>query len=197
MFDGRPVRQFVAQPGVSQPIRGVLSRAAAIVRDRGGVESAALLIPIMLVGVTHAEGPALWIVAGAYLAANTALAIRAPKRSSPTSDRWTAARLLVSVVMVAAGQLLTGSTGLLAAIYLPITAIAAFARHRFVVLAVAASVMSHFGVETIERGALSEAFERVLGFAGAALLVAYGTRREVQRMQRARDRLRLAVMTNF
>lgn len=186
----------VAPTGMLQPLRGIVTRAAVLVRDRAGLESAALLLPIVLVGVTHAHGPAIWLVSATYLAASALLAIRAPSRSAPTAARWTAARLLLSVSMVAAGQLLTGSTGLLAAVYLPIIAIAAFAGHRFVILAVVASIGSHFAVETIERGILLEAFERALGFAGAAVLVALGTRREVGRMQRARDRLRRAVMTD-
>ena len=101
-------------PGISRPLRDALPRAAAIARDRAGIDSAALLLPIALVGLTQAHGPALWIVAVAYLITNSTLAIRSPSRASPTAARWMMARLLVSVAMVAAGQLLTGSTGLLA-----------------------------------------------------------------------------------
>ena len=180
---------------ISRPLRETLSRAAATARDRAGLDSAALLLPIGLVGLTQAHGPALWIVAVVYLVTNSTLAMRAPPRTSPMAARWTAARLLVSVAMVAAAQLLTGSTGLLAAVYLPIIAIAAFAGHRFVVLAVVASIGSHFLVEWFERALLMDALARGIGFAGAAVLVAFGTRREVARMQRARDRLRRAVVT--
>ena len=182
-------------PGISWSLWETLSRAAVVARDRAGIDSAALLLPIVLVGLAQAHGPALWIVAVAYLVTNSTLAIRAPSRTSPTSARWTAARLLVSVAMVAAGQLLTGSTGLLAAVYLPIIAMAAFAGNRFVVLTVATSIGSHFLVEWFERALVMDAFARGIGFAGAAVLVAFGTRREVARMQRARDRLRRAVVT--
>jgi diguanylate cyclase (GGDEF)-like protein len=193
----RTDRAAVAAPTrVTRPLGEQISRSALLVRDRGGLESAALLLPIILVGLTHADGPALWLVAVLYLVANIALAVRAPSRSSPMAWRWTAARLLVSVAMVAAGQLLTGSTGLLAAVYLPIIALAAFAGPRFVLLAVAASAGSHFVVEAIEGVDLVGAAHHMVGFAGAAVLVAYGTRREVVRMQRARDRLRRAVMTD-
>ena len=192
----RTQRAAAAAPsGATRPPRG-LTRAAILVRDRAGLESAALLLPILLVGITHARGPAIWLVSAGYLAASALLAIRAPSRSAPAAARWTAARLLLCVAMVAAGQLLTGSTGLLSAVYLPIIAIAAFAGHRFVILTVLASIGSHFVIELVDRGILLEALQRVLGFAGAAVLVAFGTRREVGRMQRARDRLRRAVTTD-
>ena len=184
-----------AQTGVTDPLRGLVSRAAHLVRERGTLEAVAILLPIVLVGVTHAEGPWLWLVAAAYVVTSMTLAIRAPSRSAPTADRWTAARLLTSVAMVAAGQFMTDSTGLLSAVYLPIIAVAAFAGPRFVLLALTASIAVQFSLETLDRGAVP-AFQRVLGFAGAAVLVAYGTRREVSRMQRARDRLRRALMTD-
>ncbi len=182
--------------GISRPLRETFTRVAVVARDRAGIDSAALLLPIVLVGLTQAHGPALWTVAIAYLVTNSTLAIRAPARNAPTAARWMTARLLVSVAMVAAGQVLTGSTGLLAAVYLPIIAIAAFAGHRFVVLTVAASIGSHFLVEWFERAVFMDAVARGIGFAGAAVLVAVGTRREVARMQRARDRLRRAVVTD-
>lgn len=179
-------------PGVGVPLRRTATRLALVLRKRAGLESAALLLPIVLVGATHARGPALWLVSGAYLVANAALAVRAPAVRDPGFDRWTTARLLLSVAMVAAGQLLTGATGLLAAVYLPIIAIAAFAGHPFVVITVLASIASHLVVDALDLG-VQEALERVFGFAGAAALVAFGTRREVGRMQLARDRLRRAV----
>jgi hypothetical protein len=89
-------------PGITWPLWETLSRAAVVARERAGIDSAALLLPIVLVGLAQAHGPALWIVAVAYLVTNSTLAIRAPSRTSPTSARWTAARLLVSVAMVAA-----------------------------------------------------------------------------------------------
>jgi diguanylate cyclase (GGDEF)-like protein len=184
-----------APTGVTDPLRGLVSRAAHLVRDRGTLESVAILLPIVLVGATHAQGPWLWLVAAAYVVVSMTLAIRAPSRSAPTADRWTAARLLTSVAMVAAGQFLTDSTGLLAAVYLPIIALAAFAGPRFVLLTLAASIGMQLSLETLDRGVVV-ALQRGLGFAGAAVLVAYGTRREVARMQRARDRLRRALMTD-
>lgn len=195
MTDAPRTQSATAAPsGVTEPVRGLLTRAAVLLRDRAGLESVALLVPIALVGATHAKGPGLWIVSAGYLLASAMLASRAPSRSAPTAGRWTTARLLLSVAMVTAGQLFTGSTGLLAAVYLPIIAIAAFAGHRFVLLAVATSIGAHFLAEALERGDIVEAAHRALGFGGAAVLVAFGTRREVGRMQRARDRLRRAVV---
>jgi len=162
-------------------------------------ESTALLLPIVLVGVTQANGPGLWLASALYLVASTALALRTPGRAGAmpaSAARWTASRLLLSVAMVAGGQFFTGSTGLLAAVYLPIIAIAAFAGTRFVLLTVIAAVGAHLGVETLVRGDLIQALERGVGLAGAAVLVAYGTRREVARMAKARRRLRRAVVVD-
>ena len=189
----RTERAIVAAPtGVLEPLGELLSRVAALVRHRAGVESTALLLPIVLVGVTETDGPALWVVAAAYLVASIVLAVRAP-RSGPDASRWIAARLLVSVAMVGAAQVLTDGSGILSAVYLPVIAIAAFAGTPFLLLVVAASIGSHVAGDAFVRGSAIEAFERGLGFAGAAALVAFGTHREVTRMQRARDRLRRAV----
>src|SRR3990170_2411279 len=84
-----------ATTGVTGPLRGILSRAAVVLRDRAGLESAALLLPIVLVGISHADGPGLWLVSAGYLSASALLAIRAPSRSAPSASRWTAARLLL------------------------------------------------------------------------------------------------------
>lgn len=187
----------VATTSVLEPVRGFVARAVATLRHRAILESVALLLPISLVGLTHADGPALWLVSAAYLAASLALVVRLPARSGVRPDvRWTGARLILSVAMVGAGQLLTGVTGLLAAVYLPIIAISAFAGRRFVALAVALAIVTHFGVETAERGTVTEALERTFGFAAAALLVGFGTSREVARLERARQRLRRAVVVD-
>jgi diguanylate cyclase (GGDEF)-like protein len=185
----------VAAPGVPESLRETLARTAMTLRDGGVPESAALLLPIVLVGATHAEGPALWLIAIAYLVAGAMIAVEMPAHRSRASRAmgWTAARVLLSVAMVAAGQVLTGSTGLLSVTYLPIIALSAFAGPRLLTLAVGASIGAHFTAELFDRGLLIEALERVAGFIGAAVLVAYGTHREVERMQRARRRLRLAV----
>lgn len=185
----------VAATGVPESLRETLARTAMTLRDGGVPESAALLLPIVLVGATHAEGPALWLIAIAYLVAGAMIAIEMPSRRSRVSRAmgWAAARVLLSVAMVAAGQVLTGSTGLLSVTYLPIIALSAFAGPRLLVLAVGASIGAHFTAELFDRGLLIEALERVAGFIGAAVLVAYGTHREVERMRRARRRLRLAV----
>ena len=190
----RTERAAVAAPtGVSSP-RGRTSAVAVRPRLRTVLESWALLLPIVLLGLSHADGPALWLAAIAYLAASSVLAILTPSRG----DRrpWIVARIGVSVLMVAAGQLATGSTGILSVVYLPIVAVAAFAGRGYLVLALVASIVSHFGVETLDRGTMLEAGQRTLGFAAAAGLAAFGTRREVVRMQRGRDRLRRAVVND-
>ena len=177
-----------ADLGAPSRLAQVLRRAAARVRDRSTYEAAGLLLPILVVGATHVDGPALWLVALAYLMVSALLGGR--------GGTWTAARVLSSVAMVAAGQLLTGTTGLLSVVYLPVIALAAFAGPRLLTLAVVASVGAHWAVEVLDRGAPIEATMRSLGFAAAALLVAWGTRREVARMQRARGRLRRAVVVD-
>lgn len=183
--------------GVTEPMREGLARAAALLRDGRLLESSTILVPILLVGVTHAAGPGLWLASAAYLAASAWVASHRPARGDRAQEeRWTAARVLLGVTMVAAGQLLTGTTGLLAVMYLPSIALASFARTRMVVLAVALSITTQVAVEAVDRASLEEALQRGIGFAGAAVLVAYGTRREAARVQRARDRLRRAVMTD-
>src|SRR5687767_213520 len=71
-----------APTGVTDPLRGLVSRAAHLVRDRGTLESVAILLPIVLVGATHARGPWLWLAAAAYVVVSMTLAIRAPSRSA-------------------------------------------------------------------------------------------------------------------
>lgn len=178
-------------PSVVEPIRRVGSRIVVLIRHRALGESAAILLPILLVGATHARGPALWLTAVVYLGACVAIVARMPVPA--TSLRWVAARLLLAVAMVASGQLLTGSTGLLSVVYLPVIAISAFAGMRPLLIASVAAIGAQLLVETVDRGSLLEAVQRGAGFAAAVLLVALGTRREVLRMQRARDRLRRAV----
>ena len=78
--------------GISRPLRETLTRVAVVARDRAGIDSAALLLPIILVGLTQAHGLALWTVAIAYLVTNSTLAIRAPGRNPPTPARWMTAR---------------------------------------------------------------------------------------------------------
>ncbi|HVM24848.1 MAG TPA: diguanylate cyclase [Candidatus Limnocylindrales bacterium] len=191
----RPERALRAGPGVTRPLGGTFPRMAAWARDRSLLESAALLLPILVVGVTHTSGPGLWLLAAAYLAASVAVGSgRRAATTDATKSAWISARILVSVAMVAGGQLLTGSTGLLSSVYLPIIALSAFAGPRMVALAVATAVGAHWTVETIDRGVPLEAVQRALGFAAAALLVAFGTRREVARIQRARVRLRQAMV---
>ena len=184
----QPRRATRARPGAFEPLAGLARRAALRMRDRAVHEAAALLLPIVLVGVTHVEGPTLWLVAAGYLVLSAVLGAR--------GRTWSAARVLASVAMVAAGQLLTGTTGLLSVVYLPIIAIAAFAGQRLLAIAVVASVGAHWVVEALDRGGPLEASLRSLGFAAAAVLVAWGTRREVGRMQRARARLRRAMVVD-
>ncbi|MGH2383480.1 MAG: diguanylate cyclase [Candidatus Limnocylindria bacterium] len=178
-------------PSVLEPIRWLSSRIAVPSRQRALAESAAILLPILLVGLTHARGPGLWIVAAMYLVACVAVVARMPVASFDV--RWAVARLTLAVAMVASGQLITGSTGLLSVVYLPVVAISAFAGVRPLLVASLAAICAHVLIETIDRGTLLEAVQRGAGFAAAVLLVGLGTRREVLRMQRARDRLRQAV----
>lgn len=185
-------------PSLFEPIRRLSSRFVVVSRQRALGESAAILLPILLVGVTHASGPGLWIAAAMYLAACVAVVARMPttRVAAPASLRWSLARFLLAVAMVACGQLLTGTTGILSAVYLPVVAISAFAGVRPLLVASLAAVGAQLLVETIDRGTLLEAGQRGAGFAGAVLLVAFGTHREVERMWRARDRLRRAVMAD-
>ncbi|HEX7196601.1 MAG TPA: sensor domain-containing diguanylate cyclase [Candidatus Limnocylindria bacterium] len=171
------------------------ARVSVLARQRALLESAAILLPIVIIGVTHAVGPALWLVACAYLIASAVIIIKMPiagvARSSTAT--WMAGRLLLAVAMVAAGQLLTGVTGLLAVVYLPVVALSAFAGTRPLLVASMAAIGAHLLAETVDRGTVIEAIQRGAGFSGAVVLVGLGTRREVLRMQRARDRLRRAV----
>lgn len=180
--------------GATDSLRDAVARVASVARDRAVFESAALLIPIGLVGATHATGPLLWLVSAGYLVASAWLAVRA--REGAGSAGWNQARVLLAIGMVAAGQLLTGTTGLLSVVYLPIIALASFGSRRLLFTALVVSVLAHVTAEAIERGAVLEALERALGFASAAGLVAFGTRGEVQRLERARHRLRGAVRSD-
>ena len=189
----RPVRPAATR--VLGPLRQFAVRAFAVARDRAVFESAALLLPIMLIGGPTAEGGTLWAVAGAYLGINAALVWRSGARSARRTRGlpWNATRIALSVAVVAASQLLTSSTGILAALYLPIVALSAFGGPITLGLAVAGSMGAHFGVEAIDRASIGDAAQRALGFAAAVLIVAMATRREVRRMETARRRLRRAV----
>ncbi|HEX9610153.1 MAG TPA: diguanylate cyclase [Candidatus Limnocylindria bacterium] len=176
-------------------LRGLLARAVAVARDRAVFESAALLLPVFLIGAPAASGWGLWAAAAAYLGLNVALVWRSSERSArrPRGMKWNAARIGLSVALVAAAQLLTSSTGLLAALYLPIVALAAFGGPILLGFAVVASMGAHFGVEAIDRASFGDAAQRALGLAAVILLVAMATRREVRRMEFARRRMRRAV----
>ena len=164
-------------------------------RRRALTESAAILVPIVMVGATHADGPSLWLLAAVYLVASAVLVARMPvaRPVARPGLAWAAGRTLLAVTMVAAGQLLTGSTGILSVAYLPVIAISAFGGRRPLLVAACAAIAAQILVETIDRGSLLEAAQRAAGFAGAVVLVGLGTRREAARMERARDRLRSAV----
>ncbi|MEP7081410.1 MAG: sensor domain-containing diguanylate cyclase [Chloroflexota bacterium] len=184
-----------ALTGVVGPLRGVLARAGAVARDRAVFESAALLLPVFLIAAPATRGWALWGVAAAYLGVNVALVWRSSPRGAVRARgmRWNVARIALSVALVAVSQLLTSSTGLLAALYLPIVALAAFGGPVLLGFAVVASMGAHFGVETIDRASFGDAAQRALGLASVILLVAIATRREVRRMEVARRRMRRAV----
>lgn len=176
-------------------LRGFLAGAVAVARDRAVFESAALLLPVFLIGAPAASGWGLWAAAAAYLGVNVALVWRSSPRPGlrPRGMKWNAARIGLSVALVAVAQLLTSSTGLLAALYLPIVALAAFGGPLLLGFAVVASMGAHFGVEAIDRASFGDAAQRALGLSAVILLVAMATRREVLRMDVARRRMRRAV----
>ena len=190
---GRVVRAGI--PPVLASINALRARVSVLGRQRALLESASILLPIVLVGVTHADGPALWLVACAYLVASAAIIVKMPMGGAARqrAAAWMAGRLVLTVAMVASAQVLTGLTGLLSVVYLPVVALSAFAGTRPLLVASLAAIGAHMLAETVDRGTLLEAIQRGAGFSGAVMLVALGTRREVLRMQRARDRLRRAV----
>lgn len=179
----------------ARSLREFLARAGAVARDRAVFESAALLLPVFLIAAPAARGWGLWAVAAAYLGVNVALVWRSSPRSSrrPRGTWWNVARIGLSVALVAASQLLTSSTGLLAALYLPIVGLAAFGGPVLLGFAVVTSMGAHFGVEAIDRASFGDAAQRALGLAAIILIVAMSTRREVRRMEAARRRMRRAV----
>jgi diguanylate cyclase (GGDEF)-like protein len=188
----------VARPaptGVAASIRRFAVRAGAVARDRAVLEAAALLLPVFLVSVPSARGWELWAVAVGYIAINAALVWRSSPRAAlrPRGIRWNAGRIALAIVLIAVAQLLTQSTGLLAALYLPIVALSAFGGPVLLGFAVVASMGAHFGVEAIDRAAVGDAAQRALSFAAIILIVAMATRREVRRMENARARMRRAV----
>ncbi len=184
-----------ASPRAAAPRRQLVARAGAVVRDRAFFESAALLLPVFLVAVPAARGWGLFAVAGAYLALNFALVWTTASRAAARARglRWTAARIALGVGLIAAAQHITGSTGLLSALYLPIVALSAFGGPVVLGFAVVAAMGAHFGIEAIDRASLGDAAQRALGFAAIILIVAMATRREVLRMELARARMRRAV----
>ena len=183
-----------ASTGVVGSLREVLARARAVARDRAVFESAALLLPIFLIAAPAARGWTLWGVAAAYLGVNVALVWRSSRRAARARGRrWNIARIALSVALVAVAQLLTSTTGLLAALYLPIVALAAFGGPVLLGFAVVASMGAHFGVEAVARASFGDAAPRALGLAAVILIVATATRGEVRRMEVARQRMRRAV----
>jgi diguanylate cyclase (GGDEF)-like protein len=186
------------RPGATRavaPLRTWVARATAVVRHRAVFESAALVLPVFLVGINRQTDWRLWAAAALFMAISIAMAWRDTSRSASRVARlpWYAARITLSVTFVAAAQLLTSSTGLLAVLYLPIVALSAFGGPVLLGIAVVGSMGLHFGVETIDRAAYADAGQRALGFGAAVLLVAVATRREVRVMESARRRLRRAV----
>ena len=184
-----------ALTGVVGPLRGFLARAGAVARDRAVFESAALLLPVFLIAAPESRGWALWGIAAAYLGVNVAMVWRWSPRSATRARGvpWNVTRIALSVGLVAAMQLLTSTTGLLAALYLPIVAVSAFGGPILLGFAAVFSMGAHFGVETIARASLGDAAQRALGLASVILIVAVATRSEVRRMEVARRRMRRAV----
>lgn len=184
-----------ASTRAARPYRQLAVRAMAVARDRAVFESAALLLPIFLVAAPSARGWGLWAASAAYLALNIALVWRTSMHPSVRARgmRWNAARIAFSLALIASAQLLTSSTGLLAALYLPIVALAAFGGPVLLGFAVVASMGAHFGVEALDRASLGDAAQRALGFGAIILIVAMAMRREVRRMELARSRMRRAV----
>ncbi len=180
---------------VAEPLRQVVRRAVAVARDRAVFESAALLLPVFLIAGPAARGWALWALAAGYVSVNVAMVWRTSPRLSVHRRglRWNAARIVLSVALIGGAQLLTGSTGLIAALYLPIVALAAFGGPVLLGLAVVASMGAHFGVEAVDRASLGDAAQRALGFGAVILIVALATRREVRRIESGRVRMRRAV----
>ena len=192
----RPARPASAR--VTLRLGRMTSRAAAVMRHRAVLESAALLLPVFLIGVRVAPGWGLWAMAAGYLGANILLVwwLRPRRASRHQGLAWNATRILLSVVLVAGSQLLTGTTGLLAGLYLPIVALAAFGGPVLLGAAVVASTGAQFLVEGIDRAPDGGAAQRALGFAAVILIVALATRREVRRMELHRRGLRQAVRTD-
>lgn len=183
-----------ASTGVIGWLRALLARARTVARDRAVFESAALLLPIFLIAAPASRGWALWAVAAAYLGVNVALVWRSSRRAARARGRrWNIARIALSVALVAVAQLLTSTTGLLAALYLPIVALAAFGGPVLLGFAVVASMGAHFGVEAVARASFGDAAPRALGLAAVILIVATATRGEVRRMEVTRQRMRRAV----
>ena len=192
----RPARP--ASTRVTLRLGRKMSRAAAVMRHRAVLESAALLLPVFLIGVRVSSGWGVWALATGYLGANILLVWRLrPRRASRQQGMaWNATRILLSVAFVVGSQLLTGTTGLLAGLYLPIVALAAFGGPVLLGTAVVASMGAQFLVEGIDRAPDGDAAQRALGFAAVILIVALATRREVRRMEIHRRGLRQAVRTD-
>ncbi|CAN5820103.1 hypothetical protein BH20CHL8_BH20CHL8_07390 [soil metagenome] len=187
-----------ASTRAARPHRQLAVRAMAVARDRAVFESAALLLPVFLVAAPSARGWGLWAASAAYLAANAALVWRTSGHRAVRArgKRWNSIRIALSVALIASAQLLTSSTGLLAALYLPIVALAAFGGPVLLGFAVVASMGAHFGVEALDRASLGDAAQRALGFGAIILIVAMAMRREVRRMELARSRMRRADVTS-
>lgn len=185
-----------AAPSLLATARDAYATASRVVRDRAFLEALALLSPIVIVGVTHRVGPALWLTAVTYLAVVGVLVAGTPRPRQGVPLGWVVARALTGVAMIGMGQLLTGASSILAATYLPVVGLAAFAGTRMLVIVGTAAIACHLIVEAAGPYTFQEAGQRAAGLAAAVVLVAVGTRREVLRMQRARDRLRRALTTD-
>ena len=176
------------------PLRSFASRMLAVSRDRAVAEAAALLLPVVLVGAGGAN-PRLWLVGGSYIAIHLAVVWHAMSRgiSIRRGLFWGATRVVLAVALVGLAQLITGETGILSLLYVPIVALAAFGGPRLLGLAVVGALGVHFGVEAVARAPLGDAAQRALGFGAVLLLVGIATRREVRRSEHARRRLRRAM----
>lgn len=166
-----------------------------MLRDPYQLHAVALLLPIFLVAVPHAREPLRLAVASAAFVAAQA-AVSAMGSSSDSARRQAVVltvRLLLAVTFIAVAQILTGASGLLSVVYLPVVALAAVSGLASAIVVAVSVIAAHLVAELIAGGVVEQVVFRALAFGSVVVIIAISTRFQVGRLQRAHDKLRVAV----
>ncbi|MGZ6328257.1 MAG: diguanylate cyclase [Candidatus Limnocylindrales bacterium] len=193
MAAGQLRRESRAHPTFRTP-----ARVRRLARDPYVLLTAAEAVPAVIVAAFGTIQPVLEVVAASVLF----IALQAILSLLPASNRdrraqvaWSVGRLLIALAYASVVTQLTGTGAFrpLAALYVPVVAMAAALGTPQAVILGAASVLLYLTPELLAPGDSSYFALRGVALAGVAVILAVGTRRTVSTLERAVLAMRAAV----